>query len=253
MENIEAYNADCAAGVDSAFHKYPELMIPVSKAPFYGAVSDTSFFLTILGGLRTDENMRVRDEDDNPIEGLYNVGSMAGDMFSDAQYTYMIPGFTYGSNLTLSYLTGQVHSGKRVVAALGRAPGRRRVGGRVGTRRGAPEDAGARGVGSCAPRCAVPDAPDRVEVRRGVGLPHSGCRERGLRQAGPFRVLKCAGARRAGCVGLRVAAGGACKTAEAAQPSVSQAPPAASCLRGASLRRAGAVQRALLRVRARVV
>ncbi len=106
LENIEAYNADCAAGVDSAFHKYPELMIPVSKAPFYGAVSDTSFFLTILGGLRTDENMRVCDEDDNPIEGLYNVGSMAGDMFY-AQYTYMIPGFTYGSNLTLSYLTGK--------------------------------------------------------------------------------------------------------------------------------------------------
>ena len=106
LENIEAYNADCAAGVDSAFHKYPELMIPVSKAPFYGAVSDTSFFLTILGGLRTDENMRVCDEDDNPIEGLYNVGSMAGDMFY-AQYTYMIPGFTYGSNLTLSYLAGK--------------------------------------------------------------------------------------------------------------------------------------------------
>ena len=81
-------------------------MIPVSKAPFYGASSDTSFFLTILGGLRTDENMRVCDKDDNPIEGLYNVGSMAGDMFY-AQYTYMIPGFTYGSNLTLSYLTGK--------------------------------------------------------------------------------------------------------------------------------------------------
>lgn len=106
LENIQAYNADCEAGEDTQFHKYPELMIPVSKAPFYGAASDTSFFLTILGGLRTDENMRVCDEDDNPIEGLYNVGSMAGDMFY-AQYTYMIPGFTYGSNLTLSYLTGK--------------------------------------------------------------------------------------------------------------------------------------------------
>ena len=106
MDTIEAYNAACEAGVDEEFHKDPSLMIPVAEGPFYGSVSDTSFFLTILGGLRTDDNMRVCDEDDNPIEGLYNVGSMVGDMFY-AQYTYMIPGFTYGSNLTLSYLTGK--------------------------------------------------------------------------------------------------------------------------------------------------
>ena len=42
LENIQAYNADCEAGEDTQFHKYPELMIPVSKAPFYGAASDTS-------------------------------------------------------------------------------------------------------------------------------------------------------------------------------------------------------------------
>lgn len=106
LESIELYNADCEAGEDSLFHKDPGFMIPLTKGPFYGEVSNTSFFLTILGGLRTDENMRVCDADDNPIEGLYNVGSMAGDMFY-AQYTYMIPGFTYGSNLTLSYLTGK--------------------------------------------------------------------------------------------------------------------------------------------------
>ena len=106
LDTVASYNADCEAGADSEFHKDPSLMIPVSKAPFYGSVSDTSFFLTILGGLRTDDNMRVCDEDDNPIQGLYNVGSMAGDMFY-AQYTYMIPGLTYGSNLTLSYMTGK--------------------------------------------------------------------------------------------------------------------------------------------------
>ncbi len=106
LDAIEAYNADCEAGEDTEYHKDPRLMIPISKGPFYGESADTSFFLTILGGLRTDDNMRVCDEDDNPIDGLYNVGSMAGDMFY-AQYTYMIPGFTYGSNLTLSYLTGK--------------------------------------------------------------------------------------------------------------------------------------------------
>lgn len=106
LDTIAEYNKQCDAGEDSEFHKDASLMIPVAKAPFYGSVSNTSFFLTILGGLRTDDEMRVCDEDDNPIDGLYNVGSMAGDMFY-AQYTYMIPGFTYGSNLTLSYLAGK--------------------------------------------------------------------------------------------------------------------------------------------------
>ncbi len=106
LDTIDAYNAMCEAEEDTEFHKDARFMIPVAEGPFYGQASNTSFFLTILGGLRTDDNMRVCDEDDNPIEGLYNVGSMAGDMFY-AQYTYMIPGFTYGSNLTLSYLTGK--------------------------------------------------------------------------------------------------------------------------------------------------
>ncbi|WP_296008640.1 FAD-binding protein [uncultured Adlercreutzia sp.] len=106
LDEIKTYNEYCAQGDDQDFHKYKGFLIPLEEGPFYGEVSNTSFFLTILGGLRTDDYMRVCDEDDNPIEGLYNVGSMAGDMFY-AQYTYMIPGFTYGSNLTLSYMTGK--------------------------------------------------------------------------------------------------------------------------------------------------
>jgi hypothetical protein len=106
LASIERYNADCAAGEDTEYHKNAAFMIPVEKGPFYGQVGTSSLFLTILGGLRTDENMAVCDEDDNPIPGLYNVGSMVGDMYY-AEYTYMIPGFTYGSSLTLSYLLGK--------------------------------------------------------------------------------------------------------------------------------------------------
>ena len=106
LATIAKYNEDCAAGEDTEFHKDARFMIPVDKAPFYGSTGTSSLFLTILGGLRTDEHMRVCDEDDNPIEGLYNVGSMVGDMYY-AEYTYMIPGFTYGSSITLSYLLGK--------------------------------------------------------------------------------------------------------------------------------------------------
>ena len=106
LATIESYNAMCEAGEDTEFYKDASLMIPVNQGPFYGAVNDSSWFLSTLGGLRTDDNMKVCDEDDNPIEGLYNVGSMVGDMFY-AQYTYMIPGFCLGTCVTFGYLLGK--------------------------------------------------------------------------------------------------------------------------------------------------
>ena len=50
--------------------------------------------------------MQVCDADDEPIPGLYNVGSMAGDLFS-GHYDFMIEGHCYGMGLTLGYLTGK--------------------------------------------------------------------------------------------------------------------------------------------------
>lgn len=106
LATIERYNKMCAAGEDTEFHKDPSLMIPVDEGPFYGVFGDSNFFLTTLGGLRTGENMEVCDEHDVPIPGLYNVGSMVGDMFG-GYYTAYTPGLTYGSSITLSYLAGK--------------------------------------------------------------------------------------------------------------------------------------------------
>ena len=51
--------------------------------------------------------MRVCDEDDNPIEGLYNVGTMIGDFYS-GYYTFQMEGINYGACcLTFGYLTGK--------------------------------------------------------------------------------------------------------------------------------------------------
>ena len=59
LDTIAGYNKQCDAGEDSEFHKDASLMIPVATAPFYGSVSNTSFCHAILGGLRTDDEMRV--------------------------------------------------------------------------------------------------------------------------------------------------------------------------------------------------
>lgn len=105
---IARYNELCDAGNDLDFFKRPENLYPIKTPPFYGnKASGTPGLLTILGGLRTDDNMRVCDENDNPIEGLYNVGTMVGDFYSGF-YTFQMEGINYGACcLTFGYLTGK--------------------------------------------------------------------------------------------------------------------------------------------------
>ena len=106
MATIERYNELCDAGVDEDFFKESYLMKPIRTAPFY-CVPESIMFLTVMGGLRTDDKLRVCDANDDPIPGLYNVGIMVGDMYSNI-YTFMVFGFNYGCCcLTFGHETGK--------------------------------------------------------------------------------------------------------------------------------------------------
>ncbi|MCI8513379.1 MAG: FAD-dependent oxidoreductase [Lachnospiraceae bacterium] len=106
MATIERYNALCEKGEDEDFMKPSHCMVPIKEAPFYGARIGGRF-LTVLGGLRTNVNMQVCEEDDTPIPGLYNVGTMVGDFYHNT-YTFMMQGLNLGANcLTFGYLTGK--------------------------------------------------------------------------------------------------------------------------------------------------
>lgn len=105
LASIARYNELCAAGCDEDFHKNPEFMVPVDKGPFYGMNYKLSYlnFLTVMGGLRTNVNMQVCEEDDTPIEGLYNIGTMVGDFYSN-MYTFMACGQNLGATcITFAY------------------------------------------------------------------------------------------------------------------------------------------------------
>lgn len=91
---IERYNELCDAQSDDDFFKNAVLMKPIRTAPFY-IVPENIMFLTVMGGLRTNDKMQVCDADDEPIPGLYNVGAMVGDMYSNL-YTFLVFGFNYG-------------------------------------------------------------------------------------------------------------------------------------------------------------
>lgn len=109
LDEITRYNEMCAAGSDTDFYKDPDFLIPVQNPPFYCQRCDysTGELHTVLGGLRTNSEMQVCDAQDNPIEGLYNVGAMVGDLYS-GMYTFKFGGLNYGmACITFGYLTGK--------------------------------------------------------------------------------------------------------------------------------------------------
>ncbi len=106
---LERYNSFCESGVDEDFHKNPAYLAPVKTGPFFGFKYqlDPSAFLCVCGGLRTNEHMQVCDENDDPIEGLYNIGIMVGDSYGTI-YNFGIEGHNLGMNcITFGYLVGK--------------------------------------------------------------------------------------------------------------------------------------------------
>lgn len=109
LDTIKRYNEMCENGEDTEFCKDAKFLIPIKTPPFYAQRGETpkNELSTIFGGLRTNGNMQVCDEDDNAIPGLYNVGTMIGDLWA-GRYTFNLQGGNYGmACLTLGYVTGK--------------------------------------------------------------------------------------------------------------------------------------------------
>lgn len=103
---VSAYNGYCASGVDQDFGKRSGLLFPVSTPPYYGSVGTPSLLIA-TGGLRTNVNMQVLDNNGNVIPGLYTVGTPVGDMY-EGIYTFQLPGQNLGSTcVTFGYVAGQ--------------------------------------------------------------------------------------------------------------------------------------------------
>ena len=111
LESIEKYNQYCQDGFDPEFLKNAnELDEIVSESGlYYGYKCSMNYtrFLGVTGGLRTNEDMQVCDENDEPIEGLYNIGVMVGDMYANT-YNFAICGHNLSSTCTtFPYLLAQ--------------------------------------------------------------------------------------------------------------------------------------------------
>lgn len=104
---VERYNELCEKGVDEDFGKSPRRMFALKNPPFYAIKDEGSLrFLVTLGGLRTNENAQVLDNDFKIIPGLYAIGNTQGGRFV-SDYPTTIAGASHSIACTYGYLTGK--------------------------------------------------------------------------------------------------------------------------------------------------
>ena len=104
---VERYNELCEKGVDEDFGKCAQRLFPVKDGPFYAITDEGSLrFLVTLGGLCTNPNAQVLDNDYRVIPGLYAIGNVQGGRFV-GDYPTTIAGASHSMACTYGYLTGK--------------------------------------------------------------------------------------------------------------------------------------------------
>ena len=101
MKTIERYNELCEAGEDADFHKKPEDLQAIEKAPFY-AIQITPNTNDSFGQLAISTKAEVLDADRKPVPGLY-----AGGTLGNAELFYMRYAVS-GSSMCMGTVTGRI-------------------------------------------------------------------------------------------------------------------------------------------------
>lgn len=107
---IARYNSDAVQGRDGVQHKHPDWCQPLVEPPF--AAIDCSLGKAVfsgfsLGGLRTDIDARVLDEEGLPIAGLFAAGATASNLAQGSS--------SYASGICLGEAT---YFARRAAAAI---------------------------------------------------------------------------------------------------------------------------------------
>lgn len=100
LSTVKAYNDKCAKGEDEEFFKDPAMLLPISKAPFYGIKLITSRLSTLCGA-QINEDCQVVNKDGAWIKGLFAGGlDSAGFFMTDYNHAFS------GSCSSYSFFTG---------------------------------------------------------------------------------------------------------------------------------------------------
>lgn len=99
-KSVEAWNQYCASGVDDEFGLAKDKLKPIDTPPYWG-VRQWIRCSAINAGIEVDGNCRVLDENDEPVPGLYSVGSGAGNVCGGLEWNLYQGGLCCGSYMTM--------------------------------------------------------------------------------------------------------------------------------------------------------
>lgn len=105
IASVEAWNQHCADGLDTEFGVAKDKMIPIDTPPYWG-IRQWIRCSAINAGVEVDGCCRVLDANDEPIPGLYSVGSGAGNICGGLEWNLYQGGLCCGSYITMGRYAG---------------------------------------------------------------------------------------------------------------------------------------------------
>jgi succinate dehydrogenase/fumarate reductase flavoprotein subunit len=103
--SVDAWNGYCAAGADSEFGVAKDKLKPIDTPPYWGT-RQWIRCSAINSGVVVDEFYRVLDAANQPIKGLYSVGSGAGDICGGLEWNLAQGGLCCGSYMDMGRYAG---------------------------------------------------------------------------------------------------------------------------------------------------
>lgn len=94
---MKHYNELCASGHDTDFGKDASVLVAMENGPFW-AFEHGLFYFSTIGGIRTNRQFQVVNSDDEPIDGLWAVGT-DGCMLYGNTYTVSMPASCMANNI----------------------------------------------------------------------------------------------------------------------------------------------------------
>lgn len=110
IASVEAWNEHCATGLDTEFGVARDKMKPIDTPPYW-ACRQWIRCSAINAGVVVDGCCRVLDDNDQPIPGLYSVGSGAGNICGGLEWNLAQGGLCCGSYMTMGRYAG-IHAVK---------------------------------------------------------------------------------------------------------------------------------------------
>lgn len=106
LASIKRYNELCANGKDEDFGKVASRLFPLENPPYYTATMEVAPMLVCIGGLESDEDCHVFDNNRAMIPGLYAAGNIQGNRYA-VQYPIALKGASHSMALYYGYVAGK--------------------------------------------------------------------------------------------------------------------------------------------------